>query len=71
MILKMLHKNNKQQDWVDYLITVGFAVWTSIHKSINYEPLALLLGRKLKIPVGCYDYEDEIQNVIDAPDISE
>ena len=51
MILKMLHENNKQQDWVDYLPTVGFALCTSIHKSTNYEPLALLLGRKLKIPV--------------------
>ena len=71
MILKMLHKNNKQQDWVNYLPTVGFALWTSIHKSTNYEPLALLLGRKLKIPVECHDYGDEIQNVIDAPDISE
>ena len=71
MILKMLHENNKQQDWVDYLPTVGFALWTTIHKSTNYEPLALLLGGKLKIPVECHDYGDEIQNVIDAPDISE
>ena len=45
MILKMLCENNKQQDWVDYLPTVGFALRTSIHKSTNYEPLALLLGR--------------------------
>ena len=71
MILKMICENNKQQDWVDYLPTVGFALWTSIHKSTNYEPLALLLGRKVKIPVECHDYGDEIQNVIDAPDISE
>ena len=70
MILKMLRENNKQQDWVDYLPTVGFALRTSIHKS-NYEPLALLLGRKPKIPLECHDYGDEIQNVIDAPDISE
>ena len=26
MILKMLCENNKQQDWVDYLPTVGFAL---------------------------------------------
>ena len=29
------------------------------------------MWRKLKIPVECHDYGDEIQNVIDAPDISE
>ena len=71
MILKMLCENNKQQDWVDYLPTVGFALRTSIHKSTSYEPLALLLGRKPKIPVECHDYGDENQNVIDAPDTSE
>ena len=71
MILKMLHENNKQRDWVDYLPTVRFALRTSIHKSTNYEPLVLLLGRKLKIPVECHDYGDEIQNVLEAPDISE
>ena len=56
MILKMLCENNKQRDWVDYLPTVGFALCTSIHKSTNYEPLVLLLGRKLKIPVECHNY---------------
>ena len=29
------------------------------------------MGRKPKVPVECHDYGDEIQNVIDAPDISE
>ena len=71
MILKMLHENNKQQDWVDYLPTVGFALCTSIYKSTNYEPLVLLLGRKPKIPVEYCNYGDEIKNVLDAPDISE
>ena len=46
MILKMLWENNKQQDWVDYLPTVGFALQTSIHKSTNYEPLAQFIGEK-------------------------
>ena len=44
MILKMLWENNKQQDWVDYLPTVGFSLRTSIHKSTNYEPLAHYCG---------------------------
>ena len=47
------------------------SLYTSIHKSTNYEPLALLLGRKLKIPVECHNYGDKIKNVLDSPDISE
>ena len=71
MILKMLRENMKQRDWVEYLPTIAFALHTSIHKSTNYEPLALLLGQKPKIPVECQDYGDEIKNVLDKPDISE
>ena len=47
MIIKMLHENKKQRDWAEYLPTVAFALHTSIHKSMNYEPL--LLGQKPKI----------------------
>ena len=71
MIIKMLCENKKQRDWVEYLPTVAFALHTCIHKSMNYEPLALLLRRKPKIPVECQDYGDEIKNVLDEPDISE
>ena len=71
MIIKMLHKNKKQRDWVEYLPTVAFVLHTSIHKSMNYKPLALLLGQKPKIPVECQDYGDEIKIVLDEPDISE
>ena len=56
---------------VEYLPTVAFALHTSVHKSTNYEPLALLLGRKSRIPVDCHDYEAETKNVLDQPDISE
>ena len=44
MIVKMLCKNKKLRHWVEYLPTVAFALHTSIHKSMYYEPLALLLG---------------------------
>ena len=44
MILKMLQENKTQRDWVKYLPTVVFALCTSVYKSTNYEPLALLLG---------------------------
>ena len=71
MILKMLQENKKQRDWVEYLPTVAFALRTSVHKLTNYEPLALLLGRKPRIPVDCHDHEAETKNVLDQPDILE
>ena len=71
MIFKMLHENMKQGDWVEYLPTVAFALHTSIHKSTNSKPLALLLRQKPKIPVECQDYGEEIKNVLDKPNISE
>ena len=67
MILKMLQENKKQRDWVEYFPTVVFALHTSVHQSTNYEPLALLLGQKPRIPVDCHDYE----NVLEQPDISQ
>ena len=72
MIIKMLCENKKQRDWLEYLPrVVAFALHTSIYKSMNYEPLVLLLGQKPKISVECQDYGDEIKNVLDEPNISE
>ena len=39
--------------------------------SQHYEPLALLLGRKPRIPVHCHDYEAETKNVHNQSDTSE
>ena len=53
---------------MDYLPTVAFAVRTSKHSSRNYEPLIVVIGRKVKLPI---DVTDEIDiDVFKQPDMT-
>ena len=67
IILKMMRKENKQKDWVNYLPTSAFAIRSSKHSSTNYEPLIVMIGRKAKLPI---DVTDEIDlDVFKQPDM--
>ena len=68
MILKVMRKENKQKDWVNYLPTVAFAIRTLKHSSTNYEPLMVMIGRKAKLPI---DVTDQIDwDVFKQPDMT-
>ena len=43
----------KQYDWVAALATTACVHRSSIHSSMNYETLRMLIGRKPKLPAEC------------------
>ena len=64
-ILKMIGTEKKQKDWVNYLLTVAFALHSSMHRVTNYEPLMLLIGRKCKLPSECTQHDEDVRKNLD------
>ena len=45
---------------MNYLATVAFALHSSMHHVMNYEPLMLLISHKCKLPSECTQYEEDV-----------
>ena len=65
MIVKGL---NKQDDWPDFVQTVAWNIQSNVHKSTNYQPIHLLIGRRPQMPVECINYLTGIKDINDFTD---
>ena len=55
----------KQEDWVQCLQTLAWIDRSSTHSLTNYEPIRMLIGRKLKIPAECTNIGTNITQFTD------
>ena len=54
----LLDKEDK--NWPDYISTIAWNHRSNVHKSTNFEPIHLLLGRWPKLPPGCEQLDLDI-----------
>ena len=53
MMIKCL---DQQEDWPDFVQTCAWNIQSNEHKSTNYQPIHLLIGRRPKMPQECINY---------------
>ena len=58
----------KQDGWPDFVETVAWNIQSNVHKSMNYQPIHLLIGRRPKMPVECINYSTDITDIDDFTD---
>ena len=59
---------NQQEDWSDFVQTCAWNIRSNVHKSANYQPIHLLIGRRPKMPPECINYFTDIKDTADFTD---
>ena len=52
--------NKPDKNWPDHISTTAWNHRSNVHKSTNFEPIHLLLGRWPKLPPGCQQLDLDI-----------
>ena len=65
MMIKGLHQ---QEDWPDFVQTCAWNIRSNVHKSTNYQPIHLLIGRRPKMLPECINYSTDIKDTADFTD---
>ena len=69
MTTEMMVKGlDKQDDWPDFVQTFAWNIQSNVHKSMNYQPIHLLIGRRPKMAVECINYSTDIKDIDDFTD---
>ena len=69
MTTEMMVKGlDKQDDWPDFVHTVAWSIQSNVHKSMNYQPIHLLIGRRPKMPAECINHSTDIEDIDDFTD---
>ena len=59
----MIKGLNQQEDWPDFVQTCAWNIQSNVHKSTNYQPIHLLIGRRPKMPPEYINYSTDIKDI--------
>ena len=64
----MIKGLDQQEDWPDFVQTCAWNIQSNVHKSTNYQPIHLLIGRRPKMPPECINYSTDIKDTANFTD---
>ena len=64
----MIKGLDQQEEWPDFVKTCAWNIRSNVHKSTNYQPIHLLVGRRPKMPPECINYSTDIKDTDDFMD---
>ena len=64
----MIKGLDQQENWPDFVKTCVWNIPSNVHKSTNYQPIHLLIGRRPKMPPECINYTTDIKDTANFTD---
>ena len=64
----MIKGLDQQENWPDFVQTCAWNIRSNVHKSTNYQPIHLLIGRRPKMPPECINYSTDVKDTMDFTD---
>ena len=69
MTTEMMIKGlDQQEDWPNFVQTCAWNIQSNVHKSTNYQPIHLLIGRRCNMPPECINYSTNKKDRADFTD---